>query len=265
MSRRTFPFILLVLVITVVDSVSKLDEVYENCQVERPKHFCLGAKANETAFPEGRGCLKDKDCEAIVYAIQLDVPDNKNRSIRIVMVLPRTTTPTQGLFSFSKTRSELKFDTRKSKILMPPNVLIVGSAIKYTDDNSEDKILPPDFEGGYLQESEVEIDKPPMIIYKFLAPSVINYPPIKYSVDLINDQLFPTLTMSHLESSSYKIITSKNQPDAVKIFARGGTTPTTTTGTIIQATKSSGSSLTTGHGSGIITLMVTLAITLAIN
>lgn len=49
---------------------SHLDAIYDSCQSTTINKFCFGGKANETAFPEGHGCLKDRDCDVLIHAIR---------------------------------------------------------------------------------------------------------------------------------------------------------------------------------------------------
>lgn len=49
-----------------------LDKIYEDCQSTTDGKFCKGGKGNETGFPEGQGCLKDKNCPFLVHSTKGD-------------------------------------------------------------------------------------------------------------------------------------------------------------------------------------------------
>lgn len=213
--------------------------VYNNCQSPDNGTFCMGSKAAATGFPEGHGCLKDRDCDAIMLATRESKPSHKNSTILWTFYLKRVPEleSLHGHFYLMSTASAISktpsdFDpnvllmANEGTILDPPGRLSVvgtnekGRHVITNLDKKHAETLYHFKDTAIVNGSSKSLE---MVLLSFTSPDIISCPPLKYKVNTQKD-VFPVMVTTYSEN---QVITSNaHQPSAIKLFARGAYVPT---------------------------------------
>lgn len=199
-----------------------LKVIYGQCAETFERFFCMGGKGKDIGFPEGKGCLETRDCDALVHAAKLP---NTGKGKNIQWELFVRTDYTAN-FYLSK--------TEVSGTKLPPNSVVIDSNLlhRVIATDSEGKIIPvtpvdtTSTSDAYvvdLQTQKVAAagSTPEMLQIFFSSDEVISHSN-GYKVDVTNDKLYPVLVIKKGDSNNLI------NPSAVYLFSgsRGWSTLT---------------------------------------
>lgn len=192
---------------------SHLDTIYDSCQSTAVNKFCIGGKGNDTGFPEGCGCLKDKNCEVIITATRLDKEDTNGHGIEWQSCITVDRGHRFYVFLVSKEQIQAVTKlTRESVIAAIGNRGDHGFATTRKADGKQVNME--------IKEMANVTSTPPSTCLTVTSPLVIKLS-TGDKIDLINEQLFPTIFgIPTPENGTIAQHPSYHRPSSVFLFQR---------------------------------------------
>lgn len=273
-------FFLVAITITTAqdDPDQRLEKIYKDCQMNAARLFCMGSKGDATVLGGEGGCLKDKNCEVVIHAVQLDVPlaseETKGHTIMWSLVVPWLRLDAQF---YLKPITELR-----QKVEYPLKSVLYSTTqgrSLYTFSNGTVQgihVQHDDYPTTFVRHERITVTSTKVTIFTFSSNDVISCKANGYEVDAGKEELIPVISNQFVnpEKVTKNVITKPKT--ALKLFdeqkvvvttTMKPTTPTTTSTPLVggpSTTIGGPSPSVSGHparqASSLLTLLAIVAI-----
>lgn len=155
-----------------------LEDIYEACQETRIDQFCFGGRDDDRAFPEGTGCLRRKDCHAVVTG------HRSGNTIEWTLLMDLDSGSEALVFQLISFGSvTTKADLRVFVVSAGSHVLVDavdnnGKQIRIDSTNGKDIYKVKDL--SVIKSGKTS---PRMLMARLTSPTVISFTPNSWNVD----------------------------------------------------------------------------------